>query len=107
MAATPRDLLMVCRRNHLLHSICPSQVPSFQGSYQAVGFCYDRYGHDLLSGGHFDRLGSRRRVQGAGWGFEAGTPLPGHRHRNGGSDPLLLRDDPDGSGSHPRHGEKN
>ena len=78
MSATPRYLFKVCRANSLLRSICPSRVPSFHGSYQPLGFCYDGHGHDLLSGGHFGRLASSPCVQGAGWGFEAGTGLPGY-----------------------------
>jgi hypothetical protein len=78
MTPTPRHLFSVCRANGLLQSICPSRIPSFHGSYQALGFCYDRHGHDSLIGGHFDRLARSRCVQGAGWGFEAEEPLPGY-----------------------------
>ena len=77
MTATPRHLFTVCRGNSLLRSVCPSRVPSFVGSYRTLGFCYDRHGRDLLTGGHFERLASSRCIEGAGWGFEAETGLPG------------------------------
>jgi hypothetical protein len=80
MAATSRALLTVCRKNSLLHPICPRLGPLAnqpRTRTSRLGYCYARNGHDLLLGGHYARLASSRCVE-AGWGYEAGRLLPGY-----------------------------